>query len=398
MYESFSDIMSFIEDEDVRFVRLAFVDIAGIQKNISIMPSELRRAFEDGIAFDASSIEGFGDELSSDLFLKPIPQTIEILPWRPSEGRVARMFCNIYKPDGAPFELDSRRLLKEAVRAARKKGLLFNFGAEFEFYLFKRDESGSKTKIPFDNAGYMDIAPEDKGEDIRREICLTLLDMDISPESSHHEMGPGQNEIDFRYSDALTSADNGVTFKSVVASILDINGLCADFSPKPLPDKSGSGLHINMSVKSSEGDDFSKNMLAGILAHISEMTAFMNPCEDSYKRLGKDKAPKYVTWSHENRSQLVRIPAAKGEYKRMELRSPDPSVNLYVAYALLIYAALDGIEKGMTPPEALNVNLYTAGKEITDKLEALPNTYEKAAELARNSEFIKAHIPAGFLR
>ena len=389
--------MSFVEDEDIRFIRLAFVDIAGIQKNISIMPSELKRAFEDGIAFDASSINGFGDELRSDLFLKPIPQTIEILPWRPSEGRVARMFCNIFKPDGTPFELDSRRLLKDAVKAAKRKGVTFNFGAEFEFYLFKRDENGNKTKIPFDNAGYMDIAPEDKGENIRREICLTLLDMDISPESSHHEMGPGQNEIDFRYSDALTSADNAVTFKSVVASISDINGLCADFSPKPLPDKSGSGLHINISAKSSDGSDISQNILAGILAHIGEMTAFMNPCEDSYKRLGKDKAPKYVTWSHENRSQLIRIPAAKGEYKRLELRSPDPTVNLYAAYALLIYAALDGIEKGLLPPEPLNINLYTAEKEITDTLEALPDTYEKALELARSSDFINSHIPAGFL-
>ena len=225
MYESYNDIMSFARDEDIRFIRLAFVDIAGIQKNISIMPSELRRAFEYGIAFDASSINGFGDELRSDLLLKPIPQTIEILPWRPSEGRVARMFCNIFKPDGTPFELDSRRLLKDAVKAAKRKGITFNFGAEFEFYLFKRDEYGNKTKIPFDNEGYMDIAPEDKGENIRREICLTLVDMDISPESSHHEMGPGQNEIDFRYSDALTSADNAVKFKSVVASISDINGL-----------------------------------------------------------------------------------------------------------------------------------------------------------------------------
>ena len=398
MYESYNDIMSFVEDEDIRFIRLAFVDVAGIQKNISIMPSELRRAFEDGIAFDASSINGFGDELMSDLFLKPIPQTIEILPWRPSEGRVARMFCNIFKPDGTPFDLDSRRLLEESVRTARKKGITFNFGAEFEFYLFKRDETGNKTMLPFDNAGYMDIAPEDKGENIRREICLTLLDMDIFPESSHHEMGPGQNEIDFRYSDALTSADNAVTFKSVVASISDINGLCADFSPKPLPDKSGSGLHINISAKSSDGRDISKHILAGILAHIGEMTVFMNPCEDSYKRLGKDKAPKYVTWSHENRSQLIRIPAAKGQYKRLELRSPDPTANLYVAYALLIYAALDGIEKEMLPPEALNINLYTAGKAITDNLEALPDTYEKAAELARKSEFIKAYIPTGFLR
>ncbi len=397
MNEHYEDIMSFIEDEDIRFIRLAFVDISGIQKNIAIMPSELKRAFTDGIAFDASSIHGFGDELSSDLFLKPLPHTIQILPWRPSEGRVARMFCNIYKPNGEEFELDSRRLLENAVKEAAKKGLSFNFGAEFEFYLFKRDENGAVTKIPFDHAGYMDIAPEDRGEDIRREICLTLLDMDIFPESSHHELGPGQNEIDFRYSDALTSADNAVTFKSVVSSISDINGLYADFSPKPLEDAPGSGLHINMSVRSADGKDHSQSMLAGVLSHISEITAFLNPSPCSYKRLGKDKAPKYISWSKENRSQLIRIPAAKGEYKRIELRSPDPLVNLYAAYSLLIYAALDGIEKGLEPPEAIDINLYTAYEALTNRLDRLPESLEEAMNAARKSDFVRKSIPKGFL-
>ncbi len=310
---------------------------------------------------------------------------------------MARMFCNIYKPNGEPFELDSRRLLEEAVNKAEKKGLTFYFGAEFEFYLFKRDENGTPTKTPFDNAGYMDIAPDDRGEDIRREICLALLDMDIFPESSHHELGPGQNEIDFRYSNAITSADNAVTFKSVVSSISDLNGLYADFSPKPLYDKPGNGLHINMSIKSTDGKDYSRNMLAGILSHISEITAFLNPCEDSYKRLGKDKAPKYISWSKENRSQLVRIPAAKGEYRRMELRSPDPMVNLYIAYTLLIYASLEGIEKGIEPPEAIDINLYTADNSITDKLDTLPTTLSTALEKAKQSEFIRNSLPRGLL-
>ncbi len=398
MYSSYEELMEFIEGEDIRFIRLAFVDIAGFQKNISILPSELKRAFEDGIAFDASSIKGFGDELYSDLLLKPMPQTIEILPWRPSEGRVARMFCHIYRPNGEPFELDSRLLLENAVREAKKNGVKFYFGSEFEFYLFKCDEDGNPTDIPFDNAGYMDIAPKDKGEDIRREICLTLLDMNIIPETSHHEMGPGQNEIDFKYSGALSSADNGVTFKSVVSTISNINGLYADFSPKPLPDKSGSGLHINMSVRSNDGTDYSRNMLAGILRHVREMTAFLNPCEDSYKRFGKEKAPKYVSWSHENRSQLIRIPAAKGEYKRLELRSPDPTVNLYVAYTLLIYAALEGIKDNIEPPEPINVNLFSADKELTDTLEALPSSYEEALDIARKSEFIKKYLPGGYFR
>lgn len=398
MNYTYRDIMDFIKEEDIGFIRLAFVDIAGIQKNISIMPSELGRAFEDGIAFDASSIYGFGDEVSSDLFLKPLPETIQILPWRPAQGRVARMFCRIFNPDGTPFALDSRRLLESAVERAKAKGLTFNFGAEFEFYLFKRDENGAATKIPCDNAGYMDIAPEDKGEDIRRDICFTLLEMDIMPESSHHEMGPGQNEIDFKYSSALSSADNAITFKSVVSSVSDLNGLCADFSPKPLEDKSGSGLHINMSVRSADGKDHSRSMLAGILRRIAEMTAFLNPCEQSYKRLGRDKAPKYITWSHENRSQLIRIPAAKGEYRRMELRSPDPTVNLYAAYALLIAAAMEGIEEGLEPPAPLDVNLYTADKSITSSLTTLPQSYEEAVEIAENSDFIKRNIPLGFLQ
>ena len=394
---SYQEIMSFVEEEDVKFIRLAFVDVAGTQKNISIMPGELKRAFEDGISFDASSIKGFGDVVNSDLFLRPDPNTIEILPWRPSQGRVVRMFCDILNADGTPFELDGRRLLKNAVAAAKEKGLTCYFGTEFEFYLFKRDENGNPTKIPFDTAGYMDIAPEDKGENVRREICFSLLNMDIIPESSHHEEGPGQNEIDFKYSDALTTADNAVTFTSVVRSIANVNGLYADFSPKPIANESGNGLHINMSVRSSDGKDYSRQYMAGIMAHIREMTAFLNSSEESYKRLGEKKAPKYITWSNQNRSQLIRIPAAKGEYKRMELRSPDPCANPYVAFALLIYAGLDGIEKNIDLPEPVDRNLYTADREITKELEVLPGSYAQAVEIARNSEFIQRVLPSGFV-
>ena len=395
---SYQEIMSFVEEEDVKFIRLAFVDIAGIQKNISIMPGELKRAFECGVSFDASSIKGFGDVVNSDLFLRPDPNTLEILPWRPSQGRVVRMFCDILNADGTPFELDGRRLLKKAVAAAKEKGLACYFGTEFEFYLFKRDEDGNPTRIPFDTAGYMDIAPEDKGENVRREICFSLLNMDIIPESSHHEEGPGQNEIDFKYSDALTTADNAVTFTSVVRSIANVNGLYADFSPKPIANESGNGLHINMSVRSSDGKDYSQKYMAGIMAHIREMTAFLNSTEDSYKRLGEKKAPKYITWSNQNRSQLIRIPAAHGEYKRMELRSPDPCANPYVAFALLIYAGLDGIEKNMELPEPVNKNLFTADREVTKELEVLPRSYAQALELARKSEFIQRVLPDGFLR
>ena len=390
------EVFDFVEQEDVKFIRLAFCDIYGRQKNISIMPEELKRAFSDGISFDASAVRGFGSEVKSDLLLFPIPSTFNVLPWRPTRGKVVRMFCDIRRPDGAPFEKDPRRILKDAVKKAAEKGISVNFGSEFEFYLFKTDTDGNSTKIPFDNAGYMDVAPDDKGENIRREICLSLYDMGIRPESSHHEEGPGQNEIDFRYSDPVTAADNAMNFITVVKAAAMNNGLFADFSPKPLKNESGNGMHINMSVKSADGKDVTPGFMAGIMNRIREMTFFLNPSEDSYKRFGEKKAPKYITWSHENRSQLVRIPAAKGEYKRIELRSPDPTANPYIAFALLIYAGLEGIEKALGVPEAVNANLFTADESITGKLERLPQSLEEAKEIADNSEFIRTYLPEGF--
>lgn len=384
-----NEVFDFVSQEDVKFIRLAFCDVAGRQKNISILPNELEMAFSDGISFDASAIRGFGDEGKSDLMLFPIPSTMNVLPWRTSHGKVIRMFCNVRHPDGTPFEADSRLILKRAIDAASAKGVTVRIGAEFEFYLFNTDEKGYPTTEPFDRAGYMDVAPEDKGENVRREICMTLLDMGITPESSHHEEGPGQNEIDFRYSDAMTAADDAMNFLTVVKAAAQRNGLFADFSPKPLKGESGNGLHVNISLKCNDGTDRTNEFMAGILAHIKEMTAFLNPTEESYKRLGEKKAPKYVTWSPENRSQLIRVPAAKGEYKRIELRSPDPTVNPYLAYALLIRAGLDGIEKNMQIPEAVNVNLYKADKILTDKLETLPSTLAEAKEIARNSDFIQ---------
>ena len=387
------EIFDFIEQEDVKFIRLAFCDPSGRQKNVSIMPSELKRAFEDGISFDASAIPGFAGDEKSDLLLFPIPATLNVLSWRPSHGKVVRMFCDIRYPDGTPFECDSRNILKSAISDAKKRGVSVSFGSEFEFYLFKTDEDGYPTMIPFDNGGYMDVAPEDKGENIRREICLTLLDMGIRPESSHHEEGPGQNEIDFRFSDAMTAADNAVNFVTVVKAAAMHNGLYADFSPKPLDGRSGNGMHVNISISSSDGIDHTPQFMAGIMAHVSEMTAFFNNRPESYKRLGEMKAPRYVTWSPENRSQLIRIPAAKGEYQRIELRSPDPCANPYIAYAMLIWAGLDGIEKRMDRPEPVNLNLYRAPKELTDKLEKLPETLDEARRIARESDFVKSHLP-----
>lgn len=397
MKYSKDEVIQYAKEEDVKFIRLAFCDVFGRQKNISIMPDELPRAFEYGIAFDASAIVGFGDETHSDLFLHPEPDTLMPLPWRPEHGRVVQMFSTITYPDGTPFECDTRSLLKKAMAKAKKAGYEFTFGAEQEFYLFLLDENGKPTKVPCDEAGYMDIAPEDHGENVRREVCLTLEKMGIRPESSHHEEGPGQNEIDFRYSDALIAADDAQTFQRVVKTVANRNGLYADFSPSPLDAAPGNGFHINMSLKPFDEKEAFSGMIAGILENVRAMTVFLNPSKDSYKRLGSHKAPGYVSWSAENRSQLVRIPAAVGEYRRAELRSPDPSANPYLAFALMIYAGLDGIENKRVLAEAANVNLYTADQNILSRFEKLPMSYEEACAAAISSDFIKAHIPPEIL-
>jgi glutamine synthetase len=396
MNYSKEEVLQYVR-EDVKFIRLAFCDVFGRQKNISIMPDELPRAFEYGIAFDASAITGFGDEARSDLFLHPDPNTLMLLPWRPEHGKVVRMFSSISYPDGSPFECDTRSLLKKAVEDAKKEGYTFSIGAELEFYLFKLDENGEPTKEPYDKAGYMDIAPEDKGENIRREICLTLEQMGIRPESSHHEEGPGQNEIDFRYSDALTAADNTLTFQTVVKTVANRNGLYADFSPKPLKGKPGNGFHINISVEADDSSDNLHYMIAGVLDKICDMTAFLNPTENSYLRFGENKAPGYVSWSSENRSQLVRIPAAVGEYRRAELRSPDPTANPYLAFALIIYAGLHGIKNRLELPEVANFNLYKATEEELARFRRLPRSLKEASRIAAQSDFIKKHIPQPIL-
>lgn len=397
MRYSKEEIIQYVREDDVKFIRLAFCDVFGKQKNISILPGELTRAFEYGIAFDASSVEGYGDETHSDLFLRPDSETLTGLPWRPEHGKVVRMFSNVTYPSGKIYECDTRNLLKKAIKDAADQGISFFFGAEQEFYLFELDQNGKPTKTPYDNAGYMDIAPEDKGENIRREICLTLEQMGIVPETSHHEDGPGQNEIDFKYSDPLTAADNVMTFQTVVRTVANLNGLYADFSPKPLKDKAGNGFHINMSVRSSDGCDNLPFMIAGVMDKISDMTAFLNPTVDSYIRFGSCKAPRYISWSSENRSQLVRIPAATGELRRAELRSPDPMANPYLAFTLIIYAGLQGIKNKSDMPMVADINLFKASAEITSKFKPLPQTLEEACLVAKQSEFIRQHIPQAVL-
>ena len=397
MKYSKDEVIQYAQEEDVKFIRLTFCDVFGKQKNIAIMPDELPRAFESGISFDASAIAGFGDETHSDLLLHPEPETVMPLPWRPEHGRVVQMFSGITYPDGSPFPCDTRNLLKQAVAESRKAGYDFTFGAEQEFYLFCLDENGKPTTTPCDEAGYMDIAPEDRGENVRREICLTLEQMGIRPESSHHEEGPGQNEIDFRYADALTAAENALTFQRVVKAVAHRNGLAADFSPKPLEKHPGNGFHINMSVRPFDRDEIFSRMIAGILQNARAMTAFLNPSEASYERLGKHKAPRYVSWSHENRSQLVRIPAAAGEYRRAELRSPDPTANPYLAFALMIHAALSGIREGLELCEPADLNLYTAGAKELSSFEKLPGSRREACAIAASDPFIRAHVPAEIL-
>ena len=378
-----SEVLDFVREEDVKFIRLAFFDVNGNQRNISIMASQLEKAFNDGISFDASAV-GFENANKSDLFLHPDPSTLSILPWRPTTGKVVRMFCNIKNPDGSPYKKCYRTMLQKAIKAAKEEcDITVNIGAEVEFYLFKLDKDGNPTNIPFDNGTYMDLAPFDKGENIRREICFTLEQMGITPEASHHEEGPGQNEIDFRYSDPLTAADNTTTFKWIVRTKAAANGLYADFSPKPLQNQAGSGMHINFSLSDSEK---LPNALAGILKHICEITCYLNPTENSYKRLGESKAPKYISWGNENRSTLIRIPATK-EDKRLEIRSSDPECNPYVAFTLLIYAALDGIKNNLQPPAPVEANLFNP--ENAKGLDSLPSSLSAARDLAQKSDFIK---------
>ena len=397
MKYSKEEVIQYAREEDVKFIRLAFCDVYGKQKNIAIMPHELERAFDDGIAFDASAIAGFGNEMYSDLLLHPEADTLVPLPWRPEHGRVVQMFSSITHPDGTSFGCDTRALLKKAVADASAGGYEFTFGSEMEFYLFALDENGVSTKIPCDSAGYMDIAPEDRGENIRRDICLTLEQMGIYPESSHHEEGPGQNEIDFRYADALKAADDALTFQRVVRTIASRNGMEADFSPKPLPGKPGNGFHINMSMKPFDDRGAFPMMIAGILANARAMSAFLNPTQDSYLRLGSHKAPMYISWSEQNRSQLVRIPAASGQYRRAELRSPDPGANPYLAFTLMIYAALDGISSSLELPSPTDVNLYRAPEELLKGFSRLPGSLEEARREAYESPFIRQHIPEEIL-
>lgn len=389
------DIVRMVEEENVRFIRLQFTDILGELKNVTITPEELSQALDNRCMFDGSSIEGFVRIEESDMFLRPDLDTFLIFPWDTQSGRVARLICDIYLPDGTPFEGDPRRVLRRAISRAEKMGYTFNVGPECEFFLFNTDEFGHPTTITHDTAGYFDLGPSDLGESCRRDICLDLEEMGFEIEASHHEVAFAQHEIDFKYDSALTAADRLMTFKLVVKTCAAANGLCATFMPKPIENRAGSGLHVNMSLtkdgknvffdpQSSTG--FSRiglNFVAGLIKHTKAICAVTNPTVNSYKRLIPGfEAPCYIAWTLSNRSALIRIPASRGEGTRAELRSPDPTCNPYLAFALLLSAGLDGVEQDMTPPPAVASNIYGIAEEDRQRkqIETLPRSLEEAVE------------------
>lgn len=386
MEYSFEEVMKYIEEEDAKFIRLAFLDVFGVQKNIAVMPGILKNAFEEGIPVNPRRIAGFADCPYAALYLRPDSSTLTILPWRPDSGRVLRMLCTLYTPEGEVYRSDARAILKAAEADARKAGIQFRFGNETEFYLFLKDEKGRPTKIPYDEAGYMDIAPEDLCENIRREICLTIERMGLTPERSHHESGPGQNEIDFHYGKPLKAADQMTTFKMVVRTVADRYGLAADFSPMPLPDRPGNGYHINLYASDRDGNDAARWAAAGILEKIRDMTIFLNPTDASYARLGSNSAPDRVNWSQEGKSELLYIEDFQGRI-RAELRSPDAGSNPYLVYALLIRAGLYGIE-----------NRLALSEEINERGLFLPGSRKEAASCAWKSEFVRSFIPEEIIR
>ena len=405
MKQTLDQLLQFVEENDIKFIRLAFCDMFGVQKNIAIMASQLRHAVEHGVSFDASAVPGFGNVSESDLFLAPDLATFSLLPWRPSEGCVGRLFCNVRYPDGRPFEGDGRALLQRTEQAAAAAGYHFLVGPECEFYLFETDDHGLPTRTPFDRGGYFDLAPVDRGEDVRRQICLTLEEMGVQPERSHHEQGPGQNEVDFRCASPLQAADDLMTVHTVVKAIAGQNGLYASFLPKPLPETSGSGLHLNFSLLhggrnvfedfQTAPDPMAAAFLAGILRRVPELTVFTNPLPGSYQRLGCCEAPGVVSWSCQNRSSLVRVPAAAGADCRMELRSPDAACNPYYTVALLLEAGLEGVREALPLPPAASGDLLAAGAR--PDADALPATLAEAVQRAEGSDFLRRILPARLL-
>ncbi len=398
------EILKLVEEEDVEFIRLQFTDIFGNLKNVAITAGQLEKALDNDCMFDGSSIEGFADVEESDMYLHPDYSTLEIFPWRPQQGKVARLICDVYRPDRTPFEGDPRYVLKRAVKEAEEMGFTFRVGAECEFFLFHLDDNGMPTTLTHEKAGYFDVGPADFGENARRDMVLTLEDMGFVVEASHHDVAPAQHEISFRYDEALATADNIMTFRLAVRTIAKRHGLHATFMPKPKYGVNGSGMHINMSLLKEGRNIFAEEkdanglsseayaFLGGIMEHMRGMTAVTNPIVNSYKRLVPGfEAPAYIAWSTTNRSSLIRIPAARGEAVRIELRSPDPTANPYLALAAILRAGLDGIRRQVSVPERVDCNIFRMSEQerTKRKLEELPGTLAEAVLCMEKDLFMK---------
>ncbi|MEO6715558.1 MAG: type I glutamate--ammonia ligase [Mycobacteriales bacterium] len=413
-------VLRTIEERDIRFIRLWFTDVLGFLKSVAIAPAELEGAFTEGIGFDGSAIEGFARVHESDMLAKPDASTFQILPWREEAPGVARMFCDIVMPDGTPSEADPRWVLRRALRKAADAGFTFYTHPEIEFFLFKQDLDANGQPVPADDGGYFDLTPQDSRHDFRRQAIAMLERMGISVEFSHHEVSPGQHEIDLRYADALTTADNIMTFRLVMKEVALEHGLRASFMPKPSTDMAGSGMHTHLSL--FEGDrnafydpsdeyhisDVGRQFIAGILAHSAEITAVTNQWVNSYKRLiAGGEAPPYICWGHNNRSALVRVPMykpLKGNSTRIEFRSPDPACNPYLVFALILAAGLRGIEKGYELPPGAEDDMWA----LTDTerralgIDRLPTNLSEAIRIMESSELVAEtlgeHVFDFFLR
>ena len=401
------DVLKMAEENDVKFIRLQFTDVFGILKNVAITSKQLPKVLEEGCMFDGSSIDGFARIEESDMLLMPDPDTFQIFPWRPQQGKVARLICDVYTTDGTPYNGCPRYILKKALDEAAKMGYSMNVGPECEFFLFHTDPEGKPTTITQDEGGYFDLAPIDKGEDARRDICLALEDMGFEIEASHHEVAEGQHEIDFKYMDALATADSIMTFKIVVKSIAARHGLYATFMPKPIFGINGSGMHSNQSLSTNDGNAFydkngelglstiAYNYIAGLMEHIKSIVAVTNPIVNSYKRLVPGyEAPCYIAWSAKNRSPLIRIPAARGAGTRLELRCPDPAANPYLAIALMLSAGLDGIKRGLTPPPPVDKNIFKLTNEEMERysISSLPGNLFEAMQMFKADPLVKATL------
>ncbi len=410
------DIIRIVQEEDIQFIRMQFTDVFGTLKNVAITSSQIEKAVNNQIMIDGSSIEGFVRIQESDQYLHPDLDSFVVFPWRPQHGKVARLICSVYNPDGTPFIGDPRGVLQRVLDKAASMGYSFNVGPECEFFLFQTDEEGRPTTKTHDQAGYFDLSPIDHGESVRREICLALEAMGFEIEASHHEVAEGQHEIDFKYDDAMAAADKIMTFKLTVKTYAQRNGLHATFMPKPIFGINGSGMHTNMSLFKDGKNAFydpedelglsetAYHFIAGLLTHIKGMSAITNPLVNSYKRLVPGyEAPCYMAWSASNRSALVRIPSARGSATRVELRCPDPACNPYLSLAVCLAAGLDGIERKLKAPAQVTDNIFAMDARTRKRrgIDSLPGSLEEAiAELKKDKLILSTlgeHVSAAYI-